>query len=75
MLQLIAEGYVNKEIADRLSLSEPTVATYIRRIYEKLHVHSREAAVGKFSLLNMAKSSGFAEDIKAKERPRFGADM
>jgi DNA-binding NarL/FixJ family response regulator len=51
VLRLLAEGYVNKEIADRLTLSSPTVATYIRRIYEKLHVHSRAAAIGKFTTL------------------------
>ena len=75
VLQLIAEGYVNKEIADRLSLSEPTIATYIRRIYEKLHVHSREAAVGKFSLLTLGKGVGFATETKPSVRPGFGADM
>ena len=58
VLRLLAEGYVNKEIADRLSLSAPTVATYIRRIYEKLHVHSRAAAIGKFSTLVQGKASG-----------------
>ena len=51
VLHFLAEGYVNKEIADRIGLSTPTVATYIRRIYEKLHVHSRAAAIGKFSVL------------------------
>ncbi|MRR52766.1 MAG: response regulator transcription factor [Rhodocyclaceae bacterium] len=51
VLQLLASGYANKEIADRLGLSCPTVATYIRRIYEKLQVHTRAAAVGKFSVL------------------------
>jgi DNA-binding NarL/FixJ family response regulator len=51
VLNLLAEGYVNKEIADRLAISVPTVATYIRRVYEKLHVHSRAAAIGKFSSL------------------------
>lgn len=56
VLQLVAEGYLNKEISDRLRLSEPTIATYIRRIYEKLHVHSREAAVGKFSILTLNKN-------------------
>ena len=58
VLRLLAEGYVNKEIADRLSLSAPTVATYIRRIYEKLQVHSRAAAIGKFSPLLRGKSAG-----------------
>jgi DNA-binding NarL/FixJ family response regulator len=51
VLRLLAEGYVNKEIAERLSLSSATVATYIRRIYEKLHVHSRAGAIGKFTTL------------------------
>lgn len=51
VLHLLAEGYVNKEIAARLNVSAPTVATYIRRIYEKLQVHSRAAAIGKFSSL------------------------
>ncbi|MBP9902256.1 MAG: response regulator transcription factor [Verrucomicrobiota bacterium] len=51
VLHFLAEGYVNKEIADLLAISGPTVATYIRRIYEKLHVRSRAAAIGKFSSL------------------------
>jgi DNA-binding NarL/FixJ family response regulator len=58
VLRLLAEGYVNKEIADRLTLSTPTVATYIRRIYEKLHVHSRAAAIGKFSTLVRGTDTG-----------------
>ena len=58
VLRLLAEGYVNKEIADRLALSSPTVATYIRRIYEKLHVHSRAAAIGKFTSLVQGKDTG-----------------
>jgi DNA-binding NarL/FixJ family response regulator len=58
VLRSLAEGYVNKEIADRLSLSTPTVATYIRRIYEKLHVHSRAAAIGKFTTLVHGKGDG-----------------
>lgn len=62
VLRLLAEGYVNKEIADRLNLSTPTVATYIRRIYEKLHVHSRAAAIGRFSSLVRGMSAGSEDD-------------
>ena len=69
VLQLVAQGYVNKEISDRLGLSEPTIATYIRRIYEKLHVHSREAAVGKFSLLTLGEAVGAVTETKARRRP------
>jgi hypothetical protein len=42
---------LKNKIAERLAISAPTVATYIRRIYEKLHVRSRAAAIGKFSSL------------------------
>lgn len=48
VLQLLADGLLVKEIADQLQLSFGTVRTYIRRIYEKLHVHSRSQAVARF---------------------------
>lgn len=47
VLELLAEGHDNKEIARRLGLGESTVKTYLRRIYAKLGVHSRQAAVAK----------------------------
>jgi DNA-binding NarL/FixJ family response regulator len=64
-LRLLAEGYVNKEIAERLAISAPTVATYIRRIYEKLHVHSRAAAIGRFSSLLKENRPGFVNEAGA----------
>jgi DNA-binding NarL/FixJ family response regulator len=48
VLDLMARGYVSKEIGESLNISVPTVNTYIRRIYEKLHVHSRTHAVAKY---------------------------
>lgn len=48
VLGLLAKGYLVKEIADQLGISFVTARTYIRRIYEKLHVHSRAQAVAKF---------------------------
>lgn len=48
ILQLLAQGYANKEIADRLQLSFDTVRTRLKRIYEKLHVRSRAGAAAKF---------------------------
>lgn len=47
VLQLLARGRPYKLIADELNLSIHTVQTYIRRIYEKLHVNSRSEAVAK----------------------------
>jgi DNA-binding NarL/FixJ family response regulator len=51
VLELLARGYLYKEIADTLTISLPTVNTYIRRIYEKLHVRSRSQAVAKYAHL------------------------
>ena len=51
VLVLLAQGYLYKEIADTLGISIETVNTYIRRIYEKLHVHSRSQAVARFTNL------------------------
>jgi len=47
-LELLSKGLLQKEIADKLDVSYWTVQTYIARIYEKLHVHSRAQAVAKY---------------------------
>jgi DNA-binding NarL/FixJ family response regulator len=51
VLEFVARGFLYKEIAEMLKISVPTVNTYIRRIYEKLHVHSRAQAVAKYARL------------------------
>jgi DNA-binding NarL/FixJ family response regulator len=48
VLEMLARGFLYKEIAEALSISIRTVDTYIRRIYEKLHVRSRAQAVAKY---------------------------
>jgi DNA-binding NarL/FixJ family response regulator len=48
VLDLLAQGLIYKEIAEKLSISYETVHTYIRRIYEKLQVRTRTEAVAKF---------------------------
>lgn len=47
ILTLLSEGLVKKEIGDKLAISYSSVATYIRRIYEKLCVLNAAAAVAK----------------------------
>jgi DNA-binding NarL/FixJ family response regulator len=47
ILELLAKGYRYKEIADELSITIHTVRTFIRRMYEKLQVHSRTEALLK----------------------------
>ena len=48
VLDLLSQGLMYKEIADKLAISYETVHTYIRRIYEKLQVRTRTEAVAKF---------------------------
>jgi DNA-binding NarL/FixJ family response regulator len=48
VLDLLSQGFLYKEIADRLGISYETVHTYIRRIYEKLQVRTRTEAVAVF---------------------------
>lgn len=48
ILDLLAKGFLYKEIADKLFISHDTVHNHLRRIYEKLHVRSRTEAVVKY---------------------------
>ncbi|MBC8095289.1 MAG: response regulator transcription factor [Akkermansiaceae bacterium] len=48
ILALLAQGYVAKEIAQKLFLSYATVRTHLHHIYEKLHVSSKTEAVVKY---------------------------
>jgi len=47
-LDQLANGYAYKEIAERMTISIDTVRSYVRTVYEKLHVHSRTEAVVKY---------------------------
>lgn len=51
VLELLAQGYLYKEISSELDISRHTVDTYLRRIYEKLHVHSRAQATARYAQL------------------------
>jgi DNA-binding CsgD family transcriptional regulator len=52
----LGRGYLYKEIAESLGIGVTTVTTYIRRIYEKLHVRSRAQAVAKFAHMPLGDS-------------------
>ncbi|MDF7799628.1 response regulator transcription factor [Pontiellaceae bacterium B1224] len=47
ILTCIADGKMQKEIADELNISTKTVETHIRHIYEKLNVQNAPAAISK----------------------------
>jgi DNA-binding NarL/FixJ family response regulator len=48
VLDCLSQGFLYKEIAEKLGISYETVHTYVRRIYEKLQVRTRTEAVAKF---------------------------
>ena len=56
VLDLLAKGYLYKEIAETMKVTYATVHTHIRHIYEKLHVRSRTEAVAKH--LRLGRSTG-----------------
>lgn len=45
VLKLVAQGYVNKEIASKLGIGAATVSTHIKNLYRKLAVHTRVQVV------------------------------
>jgi len=47
LLKLFAEGHSYKSAADTLGVTVNTISFHMRRIYEKLHVHSKSEAVAK----------------------------
>jgi DNA-binding NarL/FixJ family response regulator len=47
VLAMLAEGDSYQRTADRMEISINTIRNYVRSIYEKLHVHSKSAAVTK----------------------------
>lgn len=48
ILILLTKGYSNKMIADQLGLSVETIYSHLKRVYEKMHVHSRTEAVIRY---------------------------
>ena len=47
IVALVADGHVNKQVADVLRISEWTVSTHLRRIFAKLGVDTRAAMVSR----------------------------
>ncbi|HEX4119277.1 MAG TPA: response regulator transcription factor [Verrucomicrobiae bacterium] len=48
VLDCLAKGLAHKQIGDQLGINVTTIRTYLRRIYEKLHVQTRSEAVARY---------------------------
>ena len=57
VLELVAEGLTNQEVASRLFLSQHTIKVHTRNIYGKLGVHNRTAAVARGKALGILPST------------------
>lgn len=55
VLELVAEGLSNKQIAGKLFVSVNTIKTHLSHLYEKLEVKRRTQAVDKAKSLNLIK--------------------
>ena len=53
VLQLLAQGYSNAEIAERLFLSLSTIKTHVSNLFVKMDVKSRTQAIEKAKRLNI----------------------
>jgi len=57
VLQLVAQGATNKEIADSLFISENTVKTHMQSIMEKLHLANRSQAAAYATKKGLVRNS------------------
>ncbi len=70
VMSLIAGGHTNGEIAAHLFLAEKTVKNHVRRIYSKLGVDSRPAAIAHW-LASRAPTRRLMEGADRGPRPRY----
>jgi RNA polymerase sigma factor (sigma-70 family) len=68
VVSYVVHGFANREIADRLCISERTVSTHLVNIYEKLKVHSR----AELTALVRASDRIVEAALRAGTEPEFG---
>ena len=68
IVSYVVHGFPNREIAERLCISERTVSTHLVNIYEKLNVHSR----AELTALVRASDRVVEAGLRAGKEPEFG---
>jgi DNA-binding CsgD family transcriptional regulator len=68
IVSYVVHGFANREIADRLCISERTVSTHLVNIYEKLDVHSRAELTALVRASDRIVEAALRRDMK----PEFG---
>jgi DNA-binding NarL/FixJ family response regulator len=68
IVSYVVHGFANREIAERLRISERTVSTHVVNIYEKLDVHSR----AELAALVRATDRLIEAGLRAGSKPEFG---
>lgn len=63
--RLVVEGYTNREVAQKLGLTEHTVSNYLFRIYEKLGISSRVELV-LYSLKPSPRSVSSSQQVRGR---------
>lgn len=74
IMAMIAEGKVNKQIADCLNISQWTVSTHLRRIYAKLGVDRRGAMIYNCAqtIKRYQEHLDFGEENRTRSIPKMG---
>jgi len=68
IVSYVVHGFANRQIAQRLYISERTVSTHLVNIYEKLNVHSR----AELTALVRASDRIIEAGLRAGTEPEFG---
>jgi DNA-binding CsgD family transcriptional regulator/predicted small metal-binding protein len=68
IVSYVVHGFANREIADRLCISDRTVSTHLVNIYEKLEVHSR----AELTTLVRASDRIIEAALRIDTKPEFG---
>jgi DNA-binding NarL/FixJ family response regulator len=69
IVSYVVHGFANREIAQRLGISERTVSTHVVNIYEKLDVHSRAELAALVRATDRLIEAGLRSDSKSEFGP------